>query len=145
MKLYLDMCALKRPFDDQSQGRIWLESQAVTRILFAFGAGTLTVCNSVALEFENLQNPNPRRRTRAAALLASFGRPAAATSAIFQRAVAIRAQGFKDLDALHIAFAESLAADYYVTTDDAVLKRSRGATLKVKAIDPVVVTRMLNL
>ena len=52
MKVYLDMCALKRPFDNQSQGRIWLESRAVTRVLRAFAAGAFTVCNSSALEFE---------------------------------------------------------------------------------------------
>ena len=26
MKVYLDMCALKRPFDDQRQGRILIET-----------------------------------------------------------------------------------------------------------------------
>jgi hypothetical protein len=145
MKLYVDMCALKRPFDDQSQGRIWLESRAVTRILRAFTAGTFTACNSAALEFENLQNPNPRRRARAVALLASFGRPAPASAGIFQRAAEVRALGFRDMDALHLSFAESAAADYFVTTDDDVLKRNRTAALKVKIVDPVTLMRTLNL
>ncbi|MBM4047829.1 MAG: type II toxin-antitoxin system VapC family toxin [Planctomycetes bacterium] len=145
MKIYVDMCALKRPFDNQSQGRIWLESRAVTLILRAFVAGDFTLCNSSALEFENLQNPNPRRRARAAALLASFGRPAAATGAIFQRAEEVRALGFRDMDALHLSFAEDQAADYFVTTDDDVLRRSRTAALKVKVVDPVTLMRMLNL
>lgn len=145
MKVYLDMCALKRPFDNQSQGRIWLESRAVTRVLRAFAAGAFTVCNSSALEFENSQNPNPRRRARAAALLASFGRPAPANAAIFRRAAEVRALGFQDMDALHLSFAESAAADYFVTTDDDVLKRSRTAALKVEVVDPVTLMRMLNL
>jgi hypothetical protein len=145
MKVYVDLCALKRPFDNQSQGRIWLESRAVTRILHAFVAGAFTLCNSTALEFENLQNPNPRRRTRAAALLASFGRPVPATGAVFQRAAEVRALGFRDMDALHLSFAESEAADYFVTTDDDVLKRSRAAALNVKVVDPVTLMRMLNL
>ena len=43
MKIYLDMCALKRPFDDQRQGRIMIETAAVTRILEAATEGTLTL------------------------------------------------------------------------------------------------------
>jgi hypothetical protein len=33
MKIYLDTCCLNRPFDDQNQPRIRLESEAVTLIL----------------------------------------------------------------------------------------------------------------
>jgi hypothetical protein len=33
MKIYLDTCCLNRPFDDQRQARIRLESEAVTLIL----------------------------------------------------------------------------------------------------------------
>lgn len=40
MKVYLDMCALKRPFDDQTQGRILIETMAVTRMLDAATAGS---------------------------------------------------------------------------------------------------------
>ena len=29
VRVYLDMCALKRPFDDQSDSRVWIESQAI--------------------------------------------------------------------------------------------------------------------
>jgi len=32
MRLYLDMCVWKRPFDDQSDDRNWIESQAIMRI-----------------------------------------------------------------------------------------------------------------
>lgn len=35
MLLYLDMCCIKRPFDDQSQPRIRLESEAVLGLLAA--------------------------------------------------------------------------------------------------------------
>ena len=31
MKIYLDVCCLNRPFDDQTQDRIHLESEAVVR------------------------------------------------------------------------------------------------------------------
>ncbi|WP_373529089.1 hypothetical protein [Nostoc sp.] len=31
--IYLDVCCLNRPFDDQTQERIFLEAEAVLRIL----------------------------------------------------------------------------------------------------------------
>ncbi|MDF2439948.1 MAG: hypothetical protein JWN98_932 [Abditibacteriota bacterium] len=39
MKIYLDVCCLKRPFDDQGQDRIHLESEAVLLILAHVEAG----------------------------------------------------------------------------------------------------------
>ena len=47
------MCALKRPFDDQNQSRVWIETQAVVRILEAFHQGHCAVVNSDALVYEN--------------------------------------------------------------------------------------------
>jgi hypothetical protein len=86
MKVYLDMCAWKRPFDDQTQGRILIETTAVTRILDAATAGLLTLCNSAALVAENRRNPNRQRRKRVGTLLIHIGPPIPATPAIFTRA-----------------------------------------------------------
>lgn len=33
MRIYLDVCCLNRPFDDQSQDRIHLEAEAVLAII----------------------------------------------------------------------------------------------------------------
>lgn len=33
MKIYLDVCCLNRPFDDQAQTRIRLESEAILLII----------------------------------------------------------------------------------------------------------------
>lgn len=139
------MCALKRPFDDQSQGRISLETQAVMRILTAFSSGVVEPCHSAALVFENQQNPNPQRRLRAATLLESFGDAAVATDATFARAEDVRTLGFRDLDALHIAFAESQEADYFITADDEILKRRDQTGLGVKILDPIELVAELNL
>ena len=137
MKVYLDMCALKRPFDDQSQDRIGIETQAVMRVLGAFSAGVVEICNSAALVFENRQNPNPQRRDKVATLLASFGAPASATHPIFERDEEVRMLGFHDMDALHIAFAENRAAGYFITTDEDILKRRERVKLAVKIVDPL--------
>jgi hypothetical protein len=41
--VYLDVCALSRPFDDQSQMRIRLETDAVQLILSHIRSGSLTL------------------------------------------------------------------------------------------------------
>lgn len=63
MVLYLDMCCIKRPFDDQSQPRIRLESEAVVTMLAAESAA-LRFVRSAALFLENEQNPLPFRAAR---------------------------------------------------------------------------------
>ncbi len=54
-------------------------------------------------------------------------------------------QGFRDMDALHLAFAEDLKADYFVTVDDEVLAQSRRASLSVKVIDVIELVKELKL
>ena len=58
MKLYLDLCCLNRPFDDQSQGRIALESQAVALILEKADRGEHTLCSSAALVVDKAARRN---------------------------------------------------------------------------------------
>ena len=69
MKLYLDVCCLKRPFDDQTQPRIRMETEAVLSLL-AEGAVQFTLVRSVAHDLENDQNPLPWRAERVRAWLA---------------------------------------------------------------------------
>jgi hypothetical protein len=39
MRLYLNMCCLKRPFDDQTQARIRLETEAIDAVLLLVEMG----------------------------------------------------------------------------------------------------------
>lgn len=50
--VYLDVCALCRPFDDQSRMRIRLETEAVNLILEHVRKGTLTMIASPAHDVE---------------------------------------------------------------------------------------------
>lgn len=47
MLLYLDMCCLKRPFDDQTDDRIRLETEAVILLLEKFDRGEVEIARSV--------------------------------------------------------------------------------------------------
>ncbi len=84
MRIYLDLCCLNRPFDDQSQNRIQLESEAVLGVLGRIEEGTDQLVSSEVLEQENAKSPD-WERTRwvsralaAAALRVCVGRAEAA-------------------------------------------------------------------
>ena len=139
MKLYLDMCVWKRPFDDQSNDRIWIESQAIMRILDLAHIGDMEIFISMALVLENDRNPKAWRKNRVATLMTSFGRSAPLTEAVLVRALDIRGLGFMDMDALHLAFAENLKLDYFVTCDDAILGQQD--SVKIAIINPVVLLK----
>ena len=145
MKVYLDLCALKRPFDDQRQGRILIETAAVTRILEAATSGILTLCNSTALTAENRRNPNQQRRARVETLLEWIGKPTPATPAVLRRGEALVRQGFRDMDALHLSFAEALRAEWFVTVDDQILARATSVKLGVPVTDVIEFVRERKL
>lgn len=64
MRVYLDNCCFNRPFDDQTQLRIHLESEAVKAILELCEQGTLNlICSKVNL-FEIANTPDEERRKK---------------------------------------------------------------------------------
>jgi hypothetical protein len=69
MQIYLDLCCLNRPLDDQSQTRVRLESEAIGLILEQCGQGKHQWVSSEALEFEAARNPDEEQRRRVLAIL----------------------------------------------------------------------------
>ena len=63
MKIYLDNCCFNRPFDDQSQLRIKLESEAKLKIQTDIQAGVLDLVWSYILDAENEANPFEERKS----------------------------------------------------------------------------------
>ena len=62
MLLYLDNCCFNRPFDDQQQLRISLETQAKLFIQQEILSGRFSLVWSYILEHENNKNPFESRR-----------------------------------------------------------------------------------
>ncbi|ETR67396.1 MAG: hypothetical protein OMM_11646, partial [Candidatus Magnetoglobus multicellularis str. Araruama] len=62
MKIYLDNCCYNRPFDDQSQLRIKLESEAKLKIQYEIRAGKYQLAWSYILDLENDNNPYYERK-----------------------------------------------------------------------------------
>jgi len=66
LKLYLDLCVHNRPFDNQHQERIALETNAFIYILEKVEKGEYELVASEALVYENSKNPDELRRLRLA-------------------------------------------------------------------------------
>lgn len=121
-KVYLDTCCLNRPFDDQSQVRIRLESEAVLQIIGQCTNGLLSWVASDVLDFEIARISNTERRERVHTLRSFAENTLVSSNSALQRSLEIRAFGIGEMDALHIACAEEAQVDVFLTTDDRLLK-----------------------
>ena len=64
MKLYLDNCCYNRPFDDQSQERVHLESEAVLIILKRGQRKIDTIIGSAVLDLEMDHMADPVKKAK---------------------------------------------------------------------------------
>jgi hypothetical protein len=120
--VYLDVCSLNRPFDDQAQARIHLEAEAVLIILAKCKAGDWTWITSDVVDLEIERTPNPDRRRRVQLLVSHAHRSIRVGEKETERAVQLEAWGIAAFDALHLACAELCQADVFLTVDDRLLR-----------------------
>lgn len=116
--IYLDLCCLNRPFDDQHQARVRLEAEAVLGLVQLVRVGELALIGSEALDLESSRNPDGDRRRKVEAFLSAATSKITAGVRERQRGRDLEALGFGAFDALHIACAESAGAHVLLTTDD---------------------------
>ncbi len=124
MKIYLDNCCFNRPFDDQKQLGIMLETEAKLRVQRDILQGKFDLVWSYILEAENNANSFDERR---GAILAWKQYSLAfikQNEKILQRASELIPYGVKGKDALHIACAVAAESTYFLTTDDKLLNKN---------------------
>ena len=138
MRVYLDMCCLKRPFDDQSQPRIHLESEAILALMGA-ALERAQFLRGVAHELENDQNPLPARAAKVRLWLETLPLEKPSEEDLKARTQELMTLGFKNFDAFHIACAELGGAEALCTCDDGMLATGRrlAPQLKVRVANPV--------
>jgi len=146
LQIYLDTSAYNRPFDDQSQPRIWLESLAVSLILQMLEDGSIELIASSVVMFETARNPYELQRKWVQKVMKLAVAVHAVDESIRQRAKILKDANIKALDALHIAVAEAADVDYFVTCDDRLIRRYRRlASQPVKVCDPTEFVRVVSL
>ena len=121
--VYLDMNLYNRPYDDQGQARIRLETVAIFEIFQHIRHGTLTLLWSFILDYENRLNPYVERRIEIDLLSQLASETIHSNEQIRQLAHQFEPCGVKPRDALHLACAVSGRADYFLTCDDKLLNK----------------------
>lgn len=138
-RIYLDACCLNRPFDDQTQPRIALETQAILTILSKCQSGTWKLIASTALDTELDQTPDLEKLQNVKTILSVAKIKVVSSQFIEQRSVKLQKLGFSGYDATHIASAERSNADIFLTTDDRLIRKAQKNTnfINVKINNPV--------
>jgi predicted nucleic acid-binding protein len=137
--IYLDVCCLNRPFDEQTQARIRLESESVLLILMQCQTRQWTMLGSEVITIEIAQTSDFDRKQQVLSLASVAATEIIVSESIELRASNLMEQGFKSFDALHLACAEAGNADIFLTTDDRLLRlaKRQSSTLRVKVDNPV--------
>lgn len=125
LRIYLDNCCFNRPYDDQSQFRIALETQCKLRIQDRIKSGEVTLAASYILRYECAANPHIMRRETIMEFIrryVGFYVGIERQAEIEEKAREIMRTGVKFKDACHVASAIFARCDYLISTDKRLLK-----------------------
>jgi predicted nucleic acid-binding protein len=138
-KVYLDVCCLNRPFDDQQQDRVRLEAEAVLLILKRCEAGEWQWISSAVVNYEVDNIPNQERHNRIKEIVRGAKEVQPLSDAAVERGEELKKLGLKTYDALHVACAEQASVEVLLTTDDRLVRAAtrNARTLKVPVKNPL--------
>lgn len=135
MRIYLDMCCFNRPYDDQIQSRIRIETEAKIVIQQKIKNAEFELIWSSILDFECAKNPFEEHRIAILNWRNIASAMITVDKSVLERATSLISVGVGKYDALHVACSIAGGVDVFVTTDDRLLKRLR-ATDGVVAMLP---------
>ena len=122
--LYLDVCCLCRPFDNQNYLRIKLETDAIFLILERIQKNDYDLLYSKVhlLEIEAINNNFERNELMTLLKkIGSYINPHN-KSTLKMLADELHSKGIGIADAAHLSFAE-IATDFFITCDDSLIKK----------------------
>lgn len=136
MLIYLDNCMFNRPFDNQDNIRVRLETESKLHIQELIKNGELDLVWSYILAYENSQNPFFERRFAIEKWQKLAKVLIGENQAIKTYAKILMEQNIKIKDALHIAFAVNAQAEYFLSTDNKLLNKMQ-ANNDIVALNPI--------
>ena len=122
IKIYMDMCCFNRPYDDQTQDIIMLETTAKLMIQQLILDNKLQMIWSYILKYENSKNIFMIRKTAIAGWERACSVFINQNDEIETLAEHIVSKGIKTYDALHLACAIYADCHYFITVDKKLLK-----------------------
>lgn len=143
MRIYLDICCYNRPFDDQGQLVVRLQTEAKLSVQNAIREGVFQLAWSAVIDLENSVNPHSARREA----IAKWRRFASVDLALTDHIEALANEyaelGVKPMDALHVASAVKAGASYFLTTDKALLRKMVDER-RIRVVDPLDFIRLIE-
>ena len=136
MKVYLDNCCYNRPFDDQAQPKVLIETLAKLAIQQQMRARTIEYVWSEVLDFEVGQSRFVDRKLQIWPWAEGAVQNVELNEEIRLRAKEFEAVGVKAMDSLHLACAEAGGCDWFFTTDKGILNKAKRIAL-IRVANPV--------
>ncbi|MCL2250130.1 MAG: hypothetical protein FWC13_12810 [Oscillospiraceae bacterium] len=122
-KVYLDSCSYNRPFDNQSQMKIRLETEAKLFIQGNIREGEYSMVWSYMHDYENNENPYEERRKSISPWKNISDEYCSSADDVLESGRKIMELGIKPKDSLHIACAIKSGCEYFITTDKKLLNK----------------------
>ena len=113
---------MNRPFDDQTQDRVRLETIAVLDILKHVELDGWISVGSDAVQDEIDKDTNIDRKYQVQIYADLAQQTVTVQRELLTRASEIQGKGFQPFDALHIACAEHAGVDVFLTTDNRLIR-----------------------
>lgn len=136
MLIYLDICCFNRPFDDQSDLIVRLQTEAKLYVQDMIRSGSLSLVWSAVMDLENAANPDINRKVT----VGDWKKIGLVDVPVSRRVENIADKlaliGVKPMDALHVACAIEAEAEYFLTTDKALLRKMAKHD-QLRVVDPV--------
>jgi len=142
-KIYLDNCTYNRPFDDQSQMKIRLETESKLYIQSGIRKKKYSLVWSYVLDYENSNNPYEEKRNAISPWKEIADDYCPSSDDILALGIKIMKHGIKAKDALHIACAVKSGCDYFITTDNKLTNKTIANIRIVNPIDFILETESL--
>lgn len=144
--IYLDYNCFQRRFDDPSQVRIRLEALACEEIFLRAEIEEATLAWSFMHEDETLLCPLPNRRNIAFILSTLCKARIGPEDEIYEFALEFQRKcGSSSKDAIHLACAYFIQADYFLSCDDKLVRQSKKLGLNMEIQNPVEYVREVDL
>ena len=142
IKVYLDNCCFNRPYDNQNDLLIFLETEAKLFIQDIIHSGKIMLIWSFVLDYENEANPFDERKHNIIAWKNLSIVDCNLCDTITDIATDLLKIGLRQKDASHIACAIYAGADFFITTDKKILNKPVQGIIIINPID--FIRRYLN-
>jgi predicted nucleic acid-binding protein len=135
MRIYLDHCVFNRPFDNQNNVKIQLETIAKLHIQTQIKDEKYELVWSYMSDFENSNNPNIENKKSIQLWEEIAKYRCKSTKDILETGKEIELHKVRSKDALHIACAIKSQCEYFITTDEGLMNKNIDKIIIINPID----------